>query len=204
LNRGVYVTGEYGIRIEDTVLVNRLSCDTLTKRYEITDLSGAKIGVSDISHVDDVMERFYVYESACMGVSPDGLTLAVGTPYGAVLEIYSLCSRGIEQKYVGRYVKPSAEFATKGSDFIQTVLGFGDIFVSEDKIYSSYDGEIVGNRTSSDVFHRIAVWSTDGDAIKMVKTDKTVEKVCYDSSERSLYAVVSDDEGNYIAVFRGI
>ena len=28
---GIYVAGQYGIRIEDTVLINKLSCDTLTE-----------------------------------------------------------------------------------------------------------------------------------------------------------------------------
>lgn len=178
--------------------------DTTTKRFEITDPCGTKVGSSDIWHIEDSKDRFYVYDADHVEFSPDRQKLVIGTSYGAILETYSIGNGKITPQFIGKFIQPSVEFATSDADFSRTILGFNDIYVSGNKIYSSYDGEAVGNRNASDVFHDIAIWSITGEAIKMVKTDKTIEKICYDDMEQVLYAIVSDIEGNHIAAFRGI
>lgn len=131
-------------------------------------------------------------------VTPDMTKLAVGTSMGIVLETFSIDGDSIKNLSVNSYVEPDFEVLPRTYDFNEhTVLGFSDVYVTDDRIYTVFDGEVnpYWNGEKRTTYTKIAVFDWDGNPLELIRTDYKIEKICYSDAENTLYAAVLDPDG---------
>lgn len=131
-------------------------------------------------------------------VTPDMTKLAVGTSLGVVLETFSMEGDSIKVLSVNSYVEPDFEVLSGTYDFNEhTVLGFNDVYATDDRIYTVYDGEVnpYWNKGERTTYTKIAVFDWEGNPLELIRTDYKIEKICYSDAENTLYAAVLDPDG---------
>ncbi len=146
---------------------------------------------------DETMARmvslFSYYE-----VSHDNSKLVAATSMGVVLEIFSIEEDSIKVASSGNYVEPDFDVIPGSYDFNErTVMGFNDVFATNDRIYAVYDGEVnpYWNDGDRQTFTKIAVFDWEGNPIELIRTDYSIDKICFSEAENTIYAAVKDHDG---------
>lgn len=167
-------------------------------RFELVGKSGDTLDKYGFSPIEDRWERFYVYGNCCYSASPDKRRLAVGTSMGVILETYAVEADSLKQKAVKFFYEPDIEVSPGGYDYNEnTVLGFNDIYAEADRLYTVYDGEInpFWNDGERPTFTKIAVFDWEGNPIELIRTDYSIDKICFSEAENTIYAAVKDHDG---------
>ena len=72
---------------------------------------------------------------------------------------------------------------------------------TDDAIYAAYGGE--SDFKSRTGCRNIAVFDWNGNPLKLIRTGHRIERLCLDSEENTLYAMIQDSEGrSYIGRIR--
>ena len=86
------------------------------------------------------------------------------------------------------------------------IFGFGDIYASDNRIYSVFDGEInrliymeesmLGDPQQYPAFPNIAVFDWKGAPQELIRTGTRIENIHVDERDHRLYALYYDDNGD--------
>ena len=76
-------------------------------------------------------------------------------------------------------------------------LGFQDIYAGNERIYTAYDGINIIKFMPEDhpLFTRIAVFDWEGRPLELIKTGLSINRLCCDETEGTVYAIVTDTDG---------
>ena len=195
---------QYAVPMDDGYFyvtnVGHLSDDTVSRF--IMEKDGMVTAELNYFPIEDKAKSFTMYNFSSYAVSPDRTKFVIGTPFGAIMEIYSLDST-IEHKATKYFYEPDFEVTFGSYDYTKgTVLGFHDIYVTDDWIYGVYDGErnpyYAGDERLVDT--KIAVFDWDGNPKELIRTDYGIDRICYSERENALYGAVRDiDDIMYLA-----
>lgn len=190
---------QYAVPMDDGYFyvtnVGHLSDDTVSRF--IMEKDGMVTAELNYFPIEDKAKSFTMYNFSSYAVSPDRTKFVIGTPFGAIMEIYSLDST-IEHKATKYFYEPDFEVTFGSYDYTKgTVLGFHDIYVTDDWIYGVYDGErnpyYAGDERLVDT--KIAVFDWDGNPQELIHTDYNIDRICYSARDNAVYASVWDDDG---------
>ena len=190
---------QYAVPMDDGYFyvtnVGHLSDDTVSRF--IMEKDGMVTAELNYFPIEDKAKSFTMYNFSSYAVSPDRTKFVIGTPFGAIMEIYSLDST-IEHKATKYFYEPDFEVTFGSYDYTKgTVLGFHDIYVTDDWIYGVYDGErnpyYAGDERLVDT--KIAVFDWDGNPKELIHTDYNIDRICYSARDNAVYASVWDDDG---------
>lgn len=195
---------EYVVPMDDGYFyvtnVGHLSDDTVSRF--IMEKDGRVTAELNYFPIEDKAKSFTMYNFSSYAVSPDRTKFVIGTPFGVIMEIYSLDST-IEHKATKYFYEPDFEVTFGSYDYTKgTVLGFHDIYVTDDWIYGVYDGErnpyYAGEERLVDT--KIAVFDWDGNPLELIRTDYGIDRICYSERENAIYGAVRDiDDIMYLA-----
>lgn len=165
------------------------------ERFVTTDRQGRITGrYGDVPYSDDTIEMKVAFMSAQWTISPDGTKMANGSLFGSILEIFDL-TEGIRLKDRSYFIEPDFPHNEVGTitSYETLVFGFGSMTSTNDRIYAAYTGS-----TDPKGMKYIAVFDWNGRLKKLYKTDYRIRTLCVDpADERTLYAVMRDDDGEY-------
>jgi len=113
------------------------------------------------------------------------------------LETYKIEDEKIVSLAVGKFIESKFDIVEKTSRNFneESVLGFCDVFVTDNDIY--YDGETRPREKGAKEklwYSNIAVFDRNCNPVKLIKTDYRTERICTNEDETTLYAVVSDKD----------
>lgn len=195
---------EYVVPMDDGYFyvtnVGYLSDDTVSRF--IMEKDGRVTAELNYFPIEDKAKSFTMYNFSSYAVSPDRTKFVIGTPFGAIMEIYSLDST-VEHKVTKFFYEPDFEVTFGSYDYTKgTVLGFHDIYVTDDRIYGVYDGErnpyYAGEERLVD--RNIAVFDWEGNPLELIRTDYGIDRICYSERENAVYGAVRDiDDVMYLA-----
>lgn len=123
-------------------------------------------------------------------VSPDRTKMACGASWGAILEIFDI--RDSIRLTTTRYILPPIGERVRNELHPiegQTIFGFGDLYATEQYIYTIYRGIVYG---SSHKVSRIAVFDWKGNCVKLYNTEYRLYNLCVDEEVHKIYAVGVD------------
>lgn len=175
--------------------------DIPTRSVLLYDQDGVCHSIND-APIEDPIVSFYLHIQPRMAASNDGKHLALSTTDGAILEIFDITD-GIERTFTGKFIEPV--YDKIGRDYLPSesiLLGFGDMFATDEGIYIVYDGthkysELVADKSLA-AFSNIAFFDWNGKPQKLIKTDYRIESICGDGEK--IYAFMETPEGNRLAV----
>jgi hypothetical protein len=183
-----------GYLTKDTTTIHRLSLsreDGFCSNY-------------DFCPIEDKPLAFTIYNQPKISISPDGTKMAIGTFAGAILETFDISKeiRNIATKY---FIEPVISVHGGTYSYVdQSVLGFYDLFATDDRIFAAYDGKYkwgdIANLPDSKrplKFTRIAVFDWKGNGLAIYDTGYRVERIFYAETENTLYAMITDKERKY-------
>lgn len=158
-------------------------------RFVLYDDQGRQLATADNFPIEDPDLRFKVYNEAYYTVSPDRSRFAIATIFGALLETYSV-KNGIEQIAVGRFARPDL-------DSRKELVGFSDLYATDRKIYTAYDGvhnlqQLIESGERPLQYHKVCVFDWKGRPLEQITTDRNICKMCIDEG-RILYAAIFDE-----------
>ena len=158
-------------------------------RFVLYDDQGRQLATADNFPIEDPDLRFKVYNEAYYTVSPDRKRFAIATIFGALLETYSV-KNGIEQIAVGRFARPDL-------DSRKELVGFSDLYATDRKIYTAYDGvhnlqQLIESGERPLQYHKVCVFDWKGRPLEQITTDRNICKMCIDEG-RILYAAIFDE-----------
>ena len=174
-----------------------------TSRLELYDKNRyVMISVSDPHPIDNPYLGECVYASSCGDVSPDGSRAVFGTWRGAILETYDIRD-SIRQTSIHRFIEPLVKIILRHNrqhhyeHIEQSRVGFCDIYAGNESIYTAFDGiNMVRYVTEEDpLFTRIAVFDWDGRPMELIKTGLSINRLCCDEAEGTVYAIITDTDG---------
>lgn len=144
------------------------------------------------------IEERMICLSSLTTVSPNRQKMAVGTLYGAYLEIFNL-SKNIEQTTIRQFYPPIAQYESgvlKGTS--GTIYGFSSLYATDNYIYSVLIGDKDINK-----FDNISVFDWKGKEVIRYKTDCLVFKLFVSPKQSDkIYAIAfSPEEGFYLVYF---
>ena len=172
------------------------------RRFELQDQSGDTLELYDFWPVEDIYERFYMYNTALYSTSSDKTRLVIGTLQGAIMEIYEIKNE-IKPIAVRYFYEPDIDVVPGGYDYNNhTVCGFYDLYAVDDRIFAVYDGEVNPYWNGGDrwTFTKIAVFDWEGNPVELIHTDYKINKIAYSEAENTIYAAVADrDDIMYLA-----
>jgi len=158
----------------------------------------------DSCPIEDKPLAFTIYNQPKISISPDGTKMAIGTFAGAILETFDISKeiRNIATKY---FIEPVISVHSGTYSYVdQSVLGFYDLFTTDDRIFAAYDGKYkwgdIANLPDSKrplKFTRIAVFDWKGNGLAIYDTGYRVERIFYAETENTLYAMITDKERKY-------
>lgn len=162
--------------------------------------------VGDYPYIEeDEEKKKFIFSELRIASDPSMDKLAIGTSWGGILETYSIDGQ-IRQEAVGYYARPSIELNKEGAispnPDDRTVLGFNDIYATDDRIYASFDGEVNIRENSAKplkdrelLWSGISVFDWDCRGLKRIRTDYRIERLCVDEADGIIYAVLNDIYG---------
>lgn len=158
-------------------------------RFVLYDDQGRQLATADNFPIEDADLRFKVYNEAYYTVSPDRSRFAIATIFGALLETYSV-KNGIEQIAVGRFARPDL-------DSRKEIVGFSDLYATDRKIYTAYDGvhnlqKLIESEERPLQYYKVCVFDWKGRPLEQITTDRNICKMCIDEG-RILYAAIFDE-----------
>ena len=166
--------------------------DNQTKDVRISLIDNSRQIVSEynifpINHDKNILHA--VYQSDRADVSTDKKHLVVGTSYGSILEVFDI-TKGIKPKTVKYFVEPTLILREGRYNNDDTIIGFNDLFASNEYIYAAYDGENYGDVPASEFFNNIAVFDYNGTPTYLLRLNDRVERICVDEETGEIYIVL--------------
>ena len=165
-------------------------------RFELRDEAFNIVDKSDFAPALTPEQMFVMYVHSSYAVSPDMTRFCIASEQGAILEIYTVDS-AIRNNVVKYFYEPDFDVLYGTYDFNErTVLGFSDVFATNDRLFTVYDGEVNPFRNGGDrqMFTRIAVFDWDGNPLELIHTDYSIDKIAYSEAENTIYAAVADSD----------
>ena len=141
-------------------------------------------------------------------VSPDGRRFAVVYGLGGIMEIYSIRPHKLKLKHIYSFIEsPDSLYSTYIDSYDKDdIFGFGDIYASDNRIYSVFDGEInrliymeesmLGDPQQYPAFPNIAVFDWKGAPQELIRTGTRIEQIHVDERQQRIYALYYDDNGD--------
>lgn len=151
--------------------------------------------------VEKKEDKFLLYrDQPVITVSPDKAKMAIGSAYGAILEIFDI-EGGFNPASVRYFIEP--DYLSKDGELRgfneNTVTCFTDAWSSDSHIYTTYDETPLLSRVFKAPTN-IAVFNWDGKPQELIKVNGGVKSFCVSEDESTIYAIVVDTEGqNYLA-----
>ena len=183
-----------------TYNISYLQRDTSSvERIELCDKNGNIISTyNEFPVVDDDRKRFMMYNNAFIAVSPDEEKFAITTSLGGILETFSMKGGELKNSATKYFIEPN--FTTEGN-YDDLIYSFSDLYATDDAIYTAYGGE--SDFKSHTGCRNIAIFDWNGNPLKLIRTGHRIERLCLDSEENTLYAMIQDSEGRpYIGRIR--
>ena len=192
----------YGPGGDESIVLNQIgysSPDTIGyHRLVVKDVYGDTLRVHDFEPFTDPVEMFNLYTESLMSLDESGTHLAVGSVWGAIIEMYELPE--FSQKAFLKLVDPALVYGSTPTLTADTKAGLRDLFATDDYLYavigadvsllSNKDKESGKDLENNDVY----VFDWTGKPVGHLETDYNIEKMCVTSSKDTIYAVVSDRE----------
>ena len=149
--------------------------------------------------VDKAEDKYIAYRDyPIISVSPDKTKMAVGTAYGAILELFDI-SEDIRLLSTHRYIQPDyiwEKGAYNGMNE-KTVKCFRDAWSSNEQLYTTYE-DIPAMQCLFKAPTNIAVFDWKGKALKRFRINEYgILNFCVNESESVFYAVLIDKDGFY-------
>lgn len=166
-------------------------------RFELRDEAFNIIDKSDFAPTLTPEQMFAMIVHSSYAVSPDLTRFCIVSAQGAIIETYTVDST-LRSNVVKYFYEPDFEIIYGTYDFNErTILGFNDVFATNDRLFTVYDGEVNPFKNNGDrlVDTRIAVFDWEGNPLELVDTDYSIETICYSESENTIYAAVTDRDG---------
>ena len=141
-------------------------------------------------------------------VSPDGHRFAIVYRLGGIMEIYSIRPHKLKLKHIYSFIEsPDSLYSTYIDSYDKDdIFGFGDIYASDNRIYSVFDGEInrliymeesmLGDPQQYPAYSNIAVFDWKGTPLELIRTGTRIENIHVDERDHRLYALYYDDNGD--------
>lgn len=167
-------------------------------RFEMIDKSGEIMCKCDFHPIEDAQKRFFMYGTSMYSVSSEKRMMVVATSLGSILEVYEVYEDSVKLKNVNYFYEPDFDLIPGSYDFNErTVLGFNDVFATNDRIYTVYDGEVNPYWNDEDrlTYTKIAVFDWDGNPLELIHTDYKIDKIAYSEEDNTIYAAVKDRDG---------
>lgn len=133
-----------------------------------------------------------------ISLSPDKEKMAVGTLYGAILELYDI-SENIILRNTRRFYPPILKyFSGTIQNTEETIWGFSTLYATNSNLYTV----LIGGKDPN-LFNNISVFDWDGKEQIRYETDCSVLKLCSSEEEpNKLYGIaVSEDKDFYLVSF---
>ena len=144
--------------------------------------------------LDDSEDRYFMYNNSCADISPDGKHLAIGLRLGCILETFEL---GTEIRRTGLkyHIKPEVTISKNGNstdiNYDNTIWGFGDIELSDNYIYTSYDG-----KKENKMHNNIAVFDLTGEPVSITNLgNNDIQQLYADEPNGNLYVAIENESG---------
>lgn len=145
---------------------------------------------------DNTRARWNLYAQPSISLSPNGERFAVGTSFGAILETFRISHDTIYDTSISYFIDPCLN-ENVDNYFLESTLGFGDIFTTDEYVYTVYDGETKFRSDNfNDILSSIAVFNWNGVPLMRIQCGGTIEQIFVNSSERLLYAIVKESDGS--------
>lgn len=186
-----------------TYNISFLQRDTSSiKRLVLTDKSGNAVSTYDaFPEMDDDRKRFMIYANEIIAVSPNEEKFAVASSLGGILETFSLEDGVIENLSTRYFVEP--DFTMEGNRYVYDDLmdAFCDLHATDDVLIAAYGGEtrMTDSHTAREErippFRNIAIFDWKGNALKLIRTDHRIDRLCFEKEENTIYAVIKDYDG---------
>ena len=188
---------------EDRIILNQIGYanpDTVGyHRLIAQDGFGYTVGYQDFEPFSDQVEMFNLYTESLMAADESGTHLAVGSVWGAIIELYTL--PGLKKSCFLKMVDPSLTYGNVPALTRQTKAGLKDLFATDEYLYTAIGADVDllpnGEKNTEDkelVSNDIFLLDWDGHPVKHIETDYNIEKMCVSASRDTIYAVVSDRE----------
>ena len=180
-------------------------------RLEMRDRYGNILSAyNEFPVIDNDRKRFMMYTNEIIAVSPDEEKMAIASSLGGILETFSLKNGEIRNKATKYFIEPDFSIEGNRYNYDNLLDCFSDLYAEDDVIYAAYGGEVrmSENRNrppeeQSLSYRNIAVFDWEGRALKKIRTDYRIERLCLDKGENTIYAVIKDTEGRaYIGRIR--
>ena len=181
-----------------TYNISYLQRDTSSvERIELCDRNGNIISTyNEFPVIDDDRKRFMMYNNELIAVSPDEEKFAITSTLGGILETFSMKGgelRNIATKY---FIEP--DFTLEG-DYSNLIASFCDLYATDEVLLAAYGGETEFGTG----INNIAIFDWNGNPLKLIRTGHRIERLCLDSEDNALYAMIQDSEGRpYIGRIR--
>ena len=166
-------------------------------RLELIDNDGKLLSTyNEFPVIDDDRKRFMMYNNELIAVSPDEEKFAITSTLGGILETFSMKGgelRNIATKY---FIEP--DFTLEG-DYSNLIASFCDLYATDEVLLAAYGGETEFGTG----INNIAIFDWNGNPLKLIRTGHRIERLCLDSEDNALYAMIQDSEGRpYIGRIR--
>ena len=173
-----------------TYNISYLQRDTSSvERIELCDRNGNIISTyNEFPVIDDDRKRFMMYNNELIAVSPDEEKFAITSTLGGILETFSMKGgelRNIATKY---FIEP--DFTLEG-DYSNLIASFCDLYATDEVLLAAYGGETEFGTG----INNIAIFDWNGNPLKLIRTGHRIERLCLDSEDNALYAIIQDSEG---------
>ena len=146
-------------------------------------------------------KKGFVFVDNCFDASPSEDRFVIGTFWGSIMEVFSL-DKGVRKEAAAYLVKPDFTLSSGGFGSAwpneKTVCGFGDIYVTDTRIYSAFDGTtkfldvLLAKDQKPLICTSISVFDWDCRGLKRIQTDYRIERLCADEGSGTVYAVIYD------------
>ena len=166
-------------------------------RLELRDNDGNLLSTyNEFPIIDDDRKRFMMYNNEIIAVSPDEEKFAITSTLGGILETFSMKGGDLSNIATKYFIEP--DFTLEG-DYSNLIASFCDLYATDEVLFAAYGGETEFGTGISN----IAIFDWNGNPLKLIRTGHRIERLCLDSEDNALYAMIQDSEGRpYIGRIR--
>ena len=178
-----------------TYNISYLQRDTSSvERIELCDRNGNIISTyNEFPVIDDDRKRFMMYNNELIAVSPDEEKVVITTSVGGILEIFSMKDGELKNIATKYFIEPGFSIEGDFCNYDDLIYSFSDLCATDDAIYAAYGGE--SDFKSHTGCRNIAIFDWNGNPLKLIRTGHRIERLCLDSEDNALYAMIQDSEG---------
>ena len=181
-----------------TYNISYLQRDTSSvERIELCDRNGNIISTyNEFPVINDDRKRFMMYNNEIIAVSPDEEKFVITSSLGGILETFSMKGGELSNMATKYFIEP--DFTLEG-DYSNLIASFCDLYATDEVLFAAYGGETEFGTG----INNIAIFDWNGNPLKLIRTGHRIERLCLDSEENTLYAMIQDSEGKpYIGRIR--